>query len=485
MVVRSRSALRRLLPGTLALLVAVLPVLARAVAADWPTYGHDIGRSGTTSETVRVPLVRAWRVRSPSRPVPAWDEPATWDGWNRVMQLRNRVEFDKAFQVAAVGDVVYYGSSVDDKVYCLDAATGETRWAFFAEGPIRLAPTVAHQRVYFGSDDGCVYCLEADDGTLVWKQRLAPRDRRLPGSGRMISLWPVRTGVTVDGEAVYCGAGVLPSEKIYLGALAAGDGSLIWRTPLDDLPLQGYPLVSNRYLFVATGRGGPVVFDRRDGKRLYRVGDGRGTFALLSGETVFLNAGRNAREIVAATGQSEEQLAFFPGQHLIASDRALYLHNQGHLAALDRPAYLGHARQRHRLEVQKKQLAKELRQKKETFAAAEISRRERALAGIEVQLKQQTRALQDCFRWQIDCPEIFTMALANGTLLVGGAGRVAALETQTGQSVWEAPADGRVYGLAIAQGRLFVSTDTGTIDCFVPAPGSAVADAVADSENLP
>ena len=46
--------------------------------------------------------------------------------------------YDHAFQVTAIQDRVFYGSSTDDSVVCLDAATGTTRWTFFTEAPVRL-----------------------------------------------------------------------------------------------------------------------------------------------------------------------------------------------------------------------------------------------------------------------------------------------------------------------------------------------------------
>ena len=71
---------------------------------------------------------------------------------------------------------VYFGSSVDHRVHCRDVKTGKLLWSFYTDGPIRLAPTLAHANVYVGSDDGCVYCLKADTGELVWQQRVGPRD---------------------------------------------------------------------------------------------------------------------------------------------------------------------------------------------------------------------------------------------------------------------------------------------------------------------
>ena len=66
----------------------------------------------------------------------------------------------------------------------------------------------------------------------------------------MISRWPVRTGVLVDGETAYFGAGVFPHEMVYLCAVNAKDGTVIWRNDTiseqdagrNDLSPQGYML---------------------------------------------------------------------------------------------------------------------------------------------------------------------------------------------------------------------------------------------------
>ncbi len=66
-------------------------------------------------------------------------------------------------------------------------------------------------------------------GSVVWKMRVGPKDDRLLSRGEMISRWPVRTGVLIDGDTAYFGAGVFPHETVYLCAVNAKDGSVIWR----------------------------------------------------------------------------------------------------------------------------------------------------------------------------------------------------------------------------------------------------------------
>ena len=111
-------------------------------AEDWPTYRHDNHRSGVTSETVDLKaLEEAWRWDSPQAPQPAWDGPAKWDAYSGKDGLRSMRNFDPVFYTIAVGDCVYFGSTCEDAVYCLEAQSGAEKWIFHAEGPVRIAPT--------------------------------------------------------------------------------------------------------------------------------------------------------------------------------------------------------------------------------------------------------------------------------------------------------------------------------------------------------
>jgi len=92
-----------------------------ATAADWVTYRHNNARTGCTSESLAAPLSLHWVYTPVHPPRPAWPEPA--ERLREGFKLLHRVIFDDAFQVAAVGDLVYFGSSADNKVYALDTAT--------------------------------------------------------------------------------------------------------------------------------------------------------------------------------------------------------------------------------------------------------------------------------------------------------------------------------------------------------------------------
>jgi outer membrane protein assembly factor BamB len=282
---------------SLVAIVGLLLPCSWAVAEDWPTYLKDNTRVGVTGESLKFPLQLQWQFQSSAAPEMAWEGPREEPIEGLVMKHRTR--FDDAHHVAVVGDRVYFGSAVDHQVRCVDAATGKTAWRFFTGGPVRLAPTVHQGRVYFGSDDGCVYCLEAATGQVAWKLRVGPREERLLARGQMISRWPVRTGVLIADDVAYFGAGIFPHETVYLCAADAKTGQLLWKNDRisqrdagrDDLSPQGYLLANEDLLFVPSGNSLPAAFNRKTGEHVYKKsygwrstagGEVGGTQALLS-----------------------------------------------------------------------------------------------------------------------------------------------------------------------------------------------------------
>jgi hypothetical protein len=236
-----------------------------AQAGDWATFGHDNARTAV-GDPLRLPLRRAWVHRAALPPEPAWPEPARNDYFHRLLNLTPGVTYDRAFHVAAARGAVFFASSASDEIFCLDATTGARRWSFVTEGPVRFAPVVDGEKVLAGSDDGWVYGLSAADGSPAWRFRLGPGDARLPGNGRMISRWPVRTGIVVEDGVAYCAAGLFPvTEGVYLAAFDVAAGRETWKRKLDLSP-QGYLAAAAGKLIVPTGRTPPAAFALRDGK---------------------------------------------------------------------------------------------------------------------------------------------------------------------------------------------------------------------------
>lgn len=68
---------------------------------------------------------------------------------------------------AVVGDRVYIGSR-DRNIYCLNKLTGAVVWQFDTGSQVQSSPAVDEAVVYILSENGMFYALNAGDGTLLW-----------------------------------------------------------------------------------------------------------------------------------------------------------------------------------------------------------------------------------------------------------------------------------------------------------------------------
>jgi len=465
----------------LGVLAVLLWVLARtpAAAEDWPAYRHDNRRSGVTSEKVRTPLRRIWKYSSAGLPQTAWPGPAKWDAYAGIKGLKAMRNFDPVFHVTVAGDAVYFGSSADDAVHCLDIATGKEKWVFFTDGPVRLPPAYSRARAYFGSDDGYVYCLEAPDGALVWKYRAAEEDDFVPYDKKLISLWPCRTGALVADDKIYFAASLLPWRPSYLCAVDARTGSDngpgLYKTLRTGLAVQGAMLASPTKLYLSQGRQGPIVCDRTTGRFLGAIGksgDG-GVFALLvDSDTLVHGHGQNHRgggELRSFDAQTRDHIATFPAAtSMVATGEMAYLLTGSELSAFNRVKYLGLNRQKNLLAARRGHIAGQLKALGKNPEAAEAEKLSQQLKEIRDNLTELDSRMPDCFVWTVEsaCPH--DLILAGNVLFAGGDDSVAAFSAENGRRLWSAPVEGKAHGLAFANGRLLVSTDLGRIHCFAP-----------------
>ena len=281
--------------------IVLCGVPSSASAADWPMWRHDAQRSGTTPEELAEQLHLEW-VRTLPPPRVAWpNEP--------------RLHFDASYEPVVMGKRMFVGSMVDGSVSAYDTDSGAELWKFYTEGPVRFAPVAQRGRVYVGSDDGFLYCLDAEAGELRWKVRGTPADRpdyRHLGNARLISFWPVRGGPVLADGVVYFGAGIWPTLGVFIGAVDAETGARKWlngntnyleKVRIDHNELheaglspQGYCLLSDGKLVVPNGRSMPARFDPETGKMLYYVQGYRNGDARVTATDRFLFVG--ARGVV-------------------------------------------------------------------------------------------------------------------------------------------------------------------------------------------
>src|SRR5215213_152902 len=65
---------------------------------------------------------------------------------------------------------VYFGSA-DGRLYCLDKKDGRLIWTYKTEDSLKATPTIVGDRLIASGLDHYIYCIDARDGTLIWKYK--------------------------------------------------------------------------------------------------------------------------------------------------------------------------------------------------------------------------------------------------------------------------------------------------------------------------
>jgi outer membrane protein assembly factor BamB len=158
-----------------------------------------------------------------------------------------------------------------------------------------------------GSADGWVYAFDVGTGKRLWRFRAAPIERRIPLYGKLISTWPVASGVLVHEGTAYFAAGLNDFDGTHVFALEAATGRIRWQNNttghLDaesrrGITCQGEMLLHEGKLYLAGGNTvSPAVFDAATGRCLNPPPTGMGSHAPRGRELVLVG------NQVRATGQ--------------------------------------------------------------------------------------------------------------------------------------------------------------------------------------
>lgn len=193
-------------------------ILVKAAGmTDWPQWRADEWRSGFTTMGLPAELRLQWRRDFPAAKGMSGGAPRSID-YCRPVQM---------------GKTIFVPVAASDCLAAFNTETGELRWRFYASGAVRRPPLAMALAggidvVIFGSDDGWVYALNAADGSVRWKFRAAPNNRKAMGFGRLSSVWPIwASPIGCDGK-VYFVAGYLASFGLYAYCLDAATGSVVW-----------------------------------------------------------------------------------------------------------------------------------------------------------------------------------------------------------------------------------------------------------------
>lgn len=160
---------------------------------------------------------------------------------------------------AVVQGRVYFGSG-DGGVYCVDARTGVLQWKFQTGDVVHASPAVVGGTVFIGSFDGRFYAIDAATGLQRWvfQGGVDPSVHNQQGFQA--------SAAVVDG-VVYVG-----SRDAHVYALDAATGRKKWDYPTSKSWVNTTPAVRNGVVFAGTSDTARVMaLDARSGRLLFNV----------------------------------------------------------------------------------------------------------------------------------------------------------------------------------------------------------------------
>ena len=158
-------------------------------------------------------------------------------------------------------------------------------------GASETSPTVVGRRLYMGTANGYVYCLNAENGRTIWRHYVGA---------------PVKGAVAYDRGKVFFGA-----YDGYLYALSAARGQQIWRTPSARDWEGGHgnfystPAVAYSRVYLGSTDGKVYAFDERTGQQAWAYATGAyvyGSPAVYRGRVFIGSYDHNFYALNAATG---------------------------------------------------------------------------------------------------------------------------------------------------------------------------------------
>lgn len=382
-------------------------------------------RNGITTEQLNAAaLTQAWVWSSASPPQPAWPAEARYDGYSMVSGNLSMRAYDLAFNISSAGNHVFVASTAEGSCIALNASDGSVAWRKVTGSAVRVAPAFDSNKVYFGSDDGYAYCVNAADGSEVWKVNPSGNATMVPTQWKMINLYPLRSGVMVHGGNAYFAAGLVPWQAQYLTAVNATTGTQVWKQTFntgaganDGHTFEGPMLTDGvSFIYQPQGRLSPIQFNLADGVRQGRLPGGGGSWALVTvdGSTLYgpgFGNGYNTTRFKESNATTRAAIREFPAATLVIADA------------------------------------------------------ENAYMVVDRKIQRLPRAGGTAL-WTADLAGASTLIVGGTTLYAGGENKVVAYNAADGTQLWSAPVVGTVYSISLANGTLYTSTSAGKIYAF-------------------
>ncbi len=211
-----------------------------------------------------------------------------------------------------VGNSTVYFGSDDGTVYALDAQKGTPRWKFATQGIVRSKPALAGNSIYFASDDGYLYALDARSGAQVWRTDIGnfvARDVR------------EKLGTSTDpkGYDDFQSSPLVVDGKIYIGsfdgnlyAVAADNGLISWTFKAEE-KIRATPALADGVVYVGSWDEAMYAVDAKTGQLRWKTsveGEVQTTALVANGLVYTASRKASVMALDAQTGDKKWEYAY-------------------------------------------------------------------------------------------------------------------------------------------------------------------------------
>lgn len=499
---------------------------AMSAVAQESTYLGNNQRTGYFQEDLPANLSCQWIIEEAQKPIHAWKDP---------YYMQQYIDFDYADQTCIAYGKVFFGSSADGTVRAVSQQSGELIWSFHTEAAVRFAPVAYHQKIYFSGDDGFVYCVNESDGSLVWKLQGAPKPTKCVGNDRILSRWPMRSGVLIEGDKLYTTVGMWSRDGVFIYCLDPETGEEIWKNDTSGFHYSAMPHASgfggvapqgplacaDGMLYVPMGRAAPAFFNADTGAFVshenglgYKTHYPGGSWVMKAGDWLVFKRRQNRTETDVRTVVSgipsgfaaglifynwktgAPEMAWTAKNMAVVNGKQMVLSGSGPVIKID-------------FDAAQKGFLQYGDLKKGTSIKWDPNILQSDFDNVKPYVEKWAKAKRPSqlpspalmspvpfSDWSFDAGRVYSMAMTDSKVILGCANKVIMLDLLSGDKLWEADVKGDARGITITKDQLLVSTTEGVIYSFAAGknitrtismtgtPPTLSAESVSDAKKL-
>lgn len=264
--------------------------------------------SSSDDEDEEIRVAELTEITEKFSPEVIWDH-SVGDGVSDYFsRIKPYVGYNKVFSASREGDAVAYDAVTGEKIWHTDLSDIDNERGFFDSRKSALisgGPVVGVNKVFYGSENGVVYALDANTGELVWQGQVKGEIIARPAidSGILVvntasgiikafnaitgeDLWQIEQEVPpltlrgISAPTVAAGGVLVGSSSGDLNVYMLEKGQAGWSSPVGEatgstelervVDVDAAPVVFGDKVYAISSRGNLVAVDIRNGRILWK-----------------------------------------------------------------------------------------------------------------------------------------------------------------------------------------------------------------------